>query len=697
MKKIITALLLIAAVTASAQSNLVDVKALIARDYFRLGGYKIIGINNDGNLVSNSALEIPTVAAVRAYVGAFGGGTGGGGTLDSVRLVADTLYEYRSGIVAKTPISLYPCETDFGDVSGVWSDNSSLVTAFALKQNVIVHPNAAGYWFNGYKQWENKDSSVRASMVATYDSAKSTMMFSPRSNLFLFNKRMLNFDTTNYYGGVFTYNASSRGAKPTSDGSGVVFWVTSNDSSYFNGADNSIQFAIDKKNNGQRSRSWDGSAWTDWRVALDSATAYTSLLPLVGGGTIEQGYLGIKNRTAAPTVAASELKLHIDNSGSMRWWYSNGYYIRFDTTGMGLANLAIKLADITQAGNTFNGASQLLKMTASAKLPAVDASLITNINAIAGIAVGSGTALQSLRVNSGATALEWYTPGSSGTTVGNNILNLTNPAAITFIRINADNTVNSRTASQFRTDIGLTNIGERLATVADQNAISYLRVNADNSLSWRTAAQFLNDIGGDVATNIASGTLPAGRLPAHTGDVTSSAGSAALAIANSAVTQAKTANYSAYTLWGNNTNAAAAPSNITYQQTAKQTYSGTFTWDGTAPTGSPTTQYQWSQVGKVVTVNFWSTYTGTAGVTNTSLDLTWPGDLPIPEEPSGRTSNNDIVASGYAFVGTSTTNKASTARSVYIIRTGSGTYKFNLAFASTSAKVADFSISYCVP
>jgi len=34
---------------------------------------------------------------------------------------------------------------------------------------------------------------------------------------------------------------------------------------------------------------------------------------------------------------------------------------------------------------------------------------------------------------------------------------------------------------------------------------------------------------------------------------------------------------------------------------------------------------------------------------------------------------------------------------VYIIRTGSGTYKFNLAFASTSAKVADFSISYYVP
>ncbi len=40
------------------------------------------------------------------------------------------------------------------------------------------------------------------------------------------------------------------------------------------------------------------------------------------------------------------------------------------------------------------------------------------------------------------------------TTVGDNLVTLPNPSAITFIRINADNTVDARSASNFRSDIG---------------------------------------------------------------------------------------------------------------------------------------------------------------------------------------------------------------------------------------------------
>ena len=41
------------------------------------------------------------------------------------------------------------------------------------------------------------------------------------------------------------------------------------------------------------------------------------------------------------------------------------------------------------------------------------------------------------------------------TTVGGNIFTLTNPGAVSFIMINADNTVSARSASQMRTDLGL--------------------------------------------------------------------------------------------------------------------------------------------------------------------------------------------------------------------------------------------------
>lgn len=45
--------------------------------------------------------------------------------------------------------------------------------------------------------------------------------------------------------------------------------------------------------------------------------------------------------------------------------------------------------------------------------------------------------------------------GITPTTVAQNLLALTNPSAITFLRMNADNTVTARSASNFRSDIGL--------------------------------------------------------------------------------------------------------------------------------------------------------------------------------------------------------------------------------------------------
>lgn len=68
------------------------------------------------------------------------------------------------------------------------------------------------------------------------------------------------------------------------------------------------------------------------------------------------------------------------------------------------------------------------------------------------------------------------------------------------------------------------------------------------------------------AANISSGTLPAGRMPAHTGDVTSTAGNVALTIANNAVTNAKAAQMAANSIKGNNTGSAANASDLTVTQ-----------------------------------------------------------------------------------------------------------------------------------
>lgn len=163
--------------------------------------------------------------------------------------------------------------------------------------------------------------------------------------------------------------------------------------------------------------------------------------------------------------------------------------------------------------------------------------------------------------------------GGGGTTVGNALYNLANPSAITFLRVNADNTVTARSDSEFRGDLGLaygstagtvtegndarlsdsrewtaatvdqteaetgtettrrawtaervrqavlavtgaigTTVGRALFSLTNPSAISFLRVNADNTVTARSATDFRSDIGANSATNLTTGTLPAARF-----------------------------------------------------------------------------------------------------------------------------------------------------------------------------------------
>lgn len=85
------------------------------------------------------------------------------------------------------------------------------------------------------------------------------------------------------------------------------------------------------------------------------------------------------------------------------------------------------------------------------------------------------------------------------TTIGAAINILVNPSAITFLRVNADNSVTAQSAANFRTDLGATTLGAALLLLANVAAIRFLRVNADNTVSARTAAEMLADIGAQAS------------------------------------------------------------------------------------------------------------------------------------------------------------------------------------------------------
>jgi hypothetical protein len=92
-----------------------------------------------------------------------------------------------------------------------------------------------------------------------------------------------------------------------------------------------------------------------------------------------------------------------------------------------------------------------------------------------------------------------------------------------------------------------TTLGRNVLNLTNPDAVTYLRVNADNTVTARSAANFLADIGGIDgsslnASNLSSGIIPDGRMPNLTGDVTTVEGAVATTIANDAVTTAKILN-----------------------------------------------------------------------------------------------------------------------------------------------------------
>jgi hypothetical protein len=143
---------------------------------------------------------------------------------------------------------------------------------------------------------------------------------------------------------------------------------------------------------------------------------------------------------------------------------------------------------------------------------------------------------------------------------------------------------------------------------------------------------------------------------------------------------------------GNNTNAAANPTAISFKDTSG-TYTGTITWGNVAPT-SLTATYRWVRIGRRVDLNITLVYAN-AGTNNQTLLLTMPSDAPTPAEPSGATGNSNYLYPVYSLVSTTLTTLSNVnTRGGIRKNSGGNGYEIFVNFTGLAATTAYITTTY---
>jgi hypothetical protein len=165
----------------------------------------------------------------------------------------------------------------------------------------------------------------------------------------------------------------------------------------------------------------------------------------------------------------------ITTSGTLALTFSTGYSIP-TTSSQSNWDTAYGWGDHASAGYLTSAAIGTTVQAYDAQLADVAGLTPTDSNFI----VGDGT---NFITESGATART----SLGATTVGSNLFTLTNPSAVTFVRMNADNTVTARSAADFKTDLSLNNVeNTALSTWAGSANITTLGTVVTGTISGGT-------------------------------------------------------------------------------------------------------------------------------------------------------------------------------------------------------------------
>ena len=263
---------------------------------------------------------------------------------------------------------------------------------------------------------------------------------------------------------------------------------------------------------------WD-SAYTQ-RLQWDGGS--TNLVAATGRTSLGATTVGSNLFTLTNPGAISFLRLNADNTVSSLSAADFKTAIGSTTVGNNLFTLTNPSAITFLRVNADNTVSALDAATFRTAIGAGTSSTTGTVTSVSGTGTVAGLSLSGTVTTSGNITLSGTlsTPVSTindSTTVGQNLVKLTNPSAITFLRVNADNTISTLDAATFRTAIGaqasgsyLTAESDTLATVTGRGATTATALSLTNTTDTTSTSTGALIVSGGIA--VTKNILIAGKL-----------------------------------------------------------------------------------------------------------------------------------------------------------------------------------------
>lgn len=608
------------------------------------------------------------------------------------------------------------CPINFADVEGGVTDNAALANAFAAKEDYVEPQGLLDinmYYRDGYKHLRNFNDDVRSALKVTYDSSSKYFTFPDTSNLANFHGNINNYDTAVQKAGFYRWNVSTTGSKP---GNGFGFYILQTQgANYFHsaGASNSVRWGVDGATGFLFSQVYNNPSWSNITLFAPIKTGDDWYIPLVRNGGVLPTPTGLNinigvNASGLFNIRTPSHNISFDTSlltGTARN-YKFGDCNNCEFTMMGNAfNGASQLVQLNSSGylpaldarNLINLPYTAVSGSTAASMIATDANgALTTVNQIlhAPVKYATAAALPANTYNNGtsgvgatitedangALSIDSNTPNvgdlvliKNETTGANNgiyvvtaVGDASNPFVLTretfstagynlkggnlvYVVSGTQKGYYAQTNNYSNITVGATSLNYiPISTTGITITTSGVLYPASNSFSLNTTTGAFT---GALTLNTQSAnTVFAG--PTSGGAATPTFRGLVVADIPSLSSLYAPITYNAKSFLVNKTNSSAAATFENYYDPGWQTYAGTITWDGTAPTTISSQKYHVKVIGNDVWLTIIVRYTN-AGATNTTCTLTLPSDCPLPDEQGGMGAANEMLYPGSGGYGSS--------------------------------------------